>query len=94
MEDLARTVSIILFIPVIAAPLTFLLVWRIRKQWIMVLSLPISIVAAVLGLFLLLSEIGTAARAMGLWGLLFALGTWKIMWQYARKNVSHDGENQ
>lgn len=94
MEDLARTVSIILFFPVIAAPLTFLLVWRIRKHWIMVFSLPISIVGAALGLFLLLSEIGTVARAMGLWGLLFALGTWKIMWQYARRNMSHDGESR
>jgi hypothetical protein len=94
MEDLARTVSIILFFPVVASPLTFLLVWRVRKRWIMVLSLPISIIAAALGLFLLLSEIGTAARALGLWGLLFALGAWKIMWQYARRNVSHDGESR
>ena len=92
MEDLALTVSIILFFPVIASPLTFLLVWRIRKRWVMVLTLPISIVAATLGLFLLLSEIGTVARAMGLWGVLFAFGTWRIIWQYAQRNISHNGE--
>lgn len=81
MEDLARAVAIILFFPVVASPLTFLVVWRIRKRWVMVFSLPISVVAATLGLFLLLSEIGTVARGLGLWGILFALGTWKIIWE-------------
>lgn len=90
MEDLARAVAVILFFPVIASPLAFLLVWRVRRRWVMVLSVPISIIAATLGLFLLLSEIGTAARAFGLWGVLFALGTWKIIWQRTRTiNPNH-----
>lgn len=94
MEDLARAVAFILFFPVIASPLTFLLVWRIRKKWLMVLALPISIISATLGLFLLLSEIGTGARAMGLWGILFALATWKVIWEYAHANSSQKEENQ
>ena len=50
----------------------------------MLLSIPISLVSATLGLFLLLSEIGTVARAFGLWGLLFALATWRIIWNRMR----------
>ena len=80
MEDLARTVSIILFFPLIASPITFFLVWKWRKRWLMLLAIPVSIVAGTLGFFLLLSEIGVTARAFGLWGLLFALGTWRMIW--------------
>jgi predicted neutral ceramidase superfamily lipid hydrolase len=84
MEDLARTVAIIIFFPLIAAPITFLIVWRFPKKWVVISALPVSIISATLGLFLLLSQIGTVARAFGLWGLLFSLGTWRIMWRAHR----------
>lgn len=87
MEDLARTVAIILFFPVIASPLIFLVNWRFNQRWLMLLSIPISVVSAALGLFLLLSEIGTAARGFGLWGVLFALATWRIIWQRMRNQI-------
>ena len=84
MEDLARLVAIILFFPLILSPICFVLVWKFQQRWVMLLALPISIVSATLGLFLLLSEIGTVARGFGLWGLLFALATWRIIWQRTR----------
>lgn len=84
MEDLARTVAIIVSLPLIAAPLTFLVVWRFPKRAVMLIALPISIVCATLGLFLLLSDIGTVARAFGLWGVLFSLGTWRLIWNRVR----------
>ena len=84
MEDLARTVAIILFFPLIASPIIFILNWKFNHRWLMLLSIPISLVSATLGLFLLLSEIGTVARAFGLWGLLFAVATWRIIWNRMR----------
>lgn len=84
MEDLARTVAIILFFPVIASPITFLFTWKFHQRWIAIVAIPISIVSATLGTFLLLSEIGIAARFFGLWGVLFALATWRIIWRRYR----------
>lgn len=84
MEDLVRLVAIILFFPLVLSPLSFVLVWKFQQRWLMLLAIPISIVSATLGLFLLLSEIGTVARGFGLWGLLFALATWRIIWQRTR----------
>lgn len=81
MEDLARLVTIILVFPIVLSPLSFLVVWKFANRWLMLFSLPISIVSATLGLFLLLSELGVAARGFGLWGLLFALATWRIIWR-------------
>ena len=90
MEDLARTVAIILFFPLIASPITFLLVWKIQKRSMALIALPISIVSATLGLFLLLSEVGTVARGFGLWGLLFSLATWQKIWHLARPAKTRD----
>ena len=90
MEDLARTVAIILFFPLIASPVTFLLVWKIPKRSMALISLPISIVSATLGLFLLLSEVGTVARGFGLWGLLFSLATWQKIWHQVRPDKDYD----
>lgn len=78
-------VAIILFFPVILAPINFFLVRKFNNRTVMVLAIPISIISAALGLFLLLSQIGIGARAFGLWGLLFALGTWHVIW----KRVNH-----
>ncbi|MFM7499929.1 MAG: hypothetical protein ACKO3U_04290 [Actinomycetota bacterium] len=44
MEDLARTVAIILFFPVIASPITFLFTWKFHQRWIAIVAIPISIV--------------------------------------------------
>lgn len=84
MEDLARTVAIILSFPLVVSPLVFLAVWKFPKRGILLLALPLSIISATLGMFLLLSEIGVVARAFGLWGLLFSLATWRIIWHQMR----------
>jgi hypothetical protein len=86
MEDLARLVAIILFFPLVLSPLTFLLVWKFSQRWLIFAALPISIISSIFGLMLLLSEIGVVARFFGLWGLLFALGTWRIMWRRASQS--------
>ena len=86
MEDLARTVAIIVFFPLIASPIIFLINWKLPRKVIMLLTFPISLIAAALGLFLLLSEIGIVARAFGLWGLLFSLANWRITWNFLQRN--------
>ena len=90
MEDLARTVAIILFFPLIASPITFLFVWRFRHRVVALIALPISIVSATLGFFLLLSEIGVVARGFGLWGLLFSLATWRQIWNQVQSRDRDD----
>lgn len=80
MEDLARLVAFLLFFPVFASPIVFLITWKIDRRSLMFFTIPLSVISGVLGVFLLLSEIGTVARGMGLWGILFALGTWRILW--------------
>lgn len=94
MEDLARTVALILFFPLIASPITFLVVWRFPRRIVALFALPISIVSATLGLFLLLSEIGNVARGFGLWGLLFSLATWRKIWNQVRSQTRNDEDAQ
>jgi hypothetical protein len=94
MEDLARTVALILFFPLIASPITFLIVWRFPQRIVALFALPISIVSATLGLFLLLSEIGSVARGFGLWGLLFSLATWRTIWNQVRSQGNNDEDVQ
>ena len=94
MEDLARTVALILFFPLIASPITFLIVWRFPQRIVALFALPISIVSATLGLFLLLSEIGSVARGFGLWGLLFSLATWRKIWNRVRNQTRNDKDAQ
>lgn len=94
MEDLARTVALILFFPLIASPITFLVVWRFPQRIVALFALPISIVSATLGLFLLLSEIGSVARGFGLWGLLFSLATWRKIWNQVRNQTRDDKDAQ
>jgi hypothetical protein len=52
-----------------------------KNRWVTILAIPLSLVSAIFGLILLLSEIGVVARAFGLWGVLFSLATWRIIWQ-------------
>ena len=87
MEDLARTVTLILAFPLLIAPILFASVRIFKKRWLAILAIPLSIVSALFGLTLLLSEIGIVARAFGLWGLLFSLATWRIIWQRYKKPV-------
>ena len=94
MEDLARTVALILFFPLIASPITFLVVWKFPQRIVALFALPISIVSATLGLFLLLSEIGSVARGFGLWGLLFSLATWRKIWNRVRSQTRNDEDVQ
>lgn len=86
MEDLARTVAIIVFFPLIASPMIFLINWKFPRKLIMIITFPISLIAAALGLFLLLSEIGIVARAFGLWGLFFSLANWRATWNFLQGN--------
>ena len=81
MEDLARTVSIIIAFPLLIAPIVFAVVRLLDKRWVMIAALPLTVISAFLGLMLLLSSIGTVARAFGLWGVLFSFATWRIMWR-------------
>lgn len=81
MEDLARTVSIIMSFPLLIAPILFATVRMSKNRWVTILAIPLSLVSAIFGLILLLSEIGVVARAFGLWGVLFSLATWRIIWQ-------------
>jgi Cu/Ag efflux pump CusA len=89
MEDLARTVSIIMSFPLLIAPILFATVRMSKNRWVTFLAIPLSLVSAIFGLILLLSEIGAVARAFGLWGILFSLATWRIIWQRytAKKNL-------
>jgi drug/metabolite transporter superfamily protein YnfA len=81
MEDLARTVSIIMSFPLLIAPILFSTVRMSKNRWVTILAIPLSLVSAIFGLILLLSEIGVVARAFGLWGVLFSLATWRIIWK-------------
>ena len=91
MESLARMVALILFFPLIVSPVVFLLVRQLNNRAIMIISLPLSIISAALGLFLLLSQIGIVARGFGLWGLLFAVATWKIIVKRVQKFRNTEG---
>ena len=81
MEDLARTVSIIIAFPLLIAPIVFAIVRFLDKRWVMIAALPLTVISASLGLMLLLSNIGSVARAFGLWGVLFSLATWRTIWR-------------
>ena len=81
MEDLARTVSIIIAFPLLIAPIVFAIVRFLDKRGLMIAALPLTVISASLGLMLLLSNIGSVARAFGLWGVLFSLATWRIIWR-------------
>ena len=74
-------VAIILFFPFILSPLLLLLVWKFSHRWVTFIAVPLSLVSATLGAFLLLGDGGTPARAVGLWGLLFSLATWRIIFK-------------
>ena len=72
-------VAIILFFPFILSPVIFLLVWKVSSRWVLFPAVPISLVSATLGVFLLLSDGGIPARFIGLWGVLFSVATWRII---------------
>lgn len=84
MEDLARTVTIILAFPLLVAPIVFAIVRFTNKRWVTIAGIPLTVVSAVFGVMLLLSDIGTVARAFGLWGVLFSLATWRLIWRRAQ----------
>ena len=67
--------------PLLIAPILFSTVRMSKNRWVTILAIPLSLVSAIFGLILLLSEIGVVARAFGLWGVLFSLATWRIIWQ-------------
>ncbi len=81
MEDLARTVTIILAFPFLVAPIVFAGVRFLNKRWVTIAAIPLTVISAVFGVMLLLSDIGTVARAFGLWGVLFSLATWRLIWR-------------
>jgi hypothetical protein len=81
MEDLARTVAIIVTFPLFVSPLVFLALRFTYRRWVVILSIPLTLISAIFGLMLLLSEIGVVGRAFGLWGLFFAIASWRIMWR-------------
>jgi hypothetical protein len=93
MEDLARTVAIILAFPLVISPLVFLALRFTNRRWVLLLSLPLSIISAFFGLALLLSEIGVVARAFGLWGILFSVGSWRIIWRRIREKKGEKTSN-
>jgi len=67
--------------PLLIAPILFSTVRMSKNRWVTILAIPLSLVSAIFGLILLLSEIGVVARAFGLWGVLFSLATWRIIWK-------------
>ncbi|NBR93363.1 MAG: hypothetical protein EBT44_00620 [Actinobacteria bacterium] len=81
MEDLARMVAIIVTFPLLISPLVFLALRFTNRRWVMLLSIPLTLISAIFGVLLLLSEIGVVGRAFGLWGILFALASSRIIWR-------------
>jgi len=98
MEDLARTVAIIVTFPLFISPLVFLALRFTKRRWVVILSIPLTLVSAIFGLMLLLSEIGVVGRAFGLWGILFALASLRIIWrrvvEMKREKTEHPHENE